>query len=388
MGDDFTHTNANEIVNAITAIENDLASIGALETHLGSVNILLETEIDASAELLALMDDETGTGSLVFGTSPTIATPTLTLTNSTTPTPTVEGRMEWDSDDHEICVGDGAGTVCFSATASGANADTYESDGTNADIDPARDDDAARARFTETANGTVQLELPCAETASPGECFSDFEHNTNAPSNPASGSDRVYFDSDGKLSVVDSSGNVRMLRHHIQRFWGLDTDKAEVDGGTICFRTDFRAAFRVCADTGDNPEDSGIPINGPVWLDEAQCILGLVTGEGAGDQVDVGVRFSPAGGGASTDSTADITVDLNEGVGFMSNGSFSNEKMTGGEGILRLILRDFVDANSSVTDADISCSLAFYTRWSIGAIAERWSHGAIAINVVVPRGCS
>ena len=31
-----------------------------------SVNILLETEIDASAELAAIMDDETGTGLLVF----------------------------------------------------------------------------------------------------------------------------------------------------------------------------------------------------------------------------------------------------------------------------------------------------------------------------------
>lgn len=37
-------------------------------------NVLYETEIDASSELLALMDDETGTGALVFGTSPTFTT--------------------------------------------------------------------------------------------------------------------------------------------------------------------------------------------------------------------------------------------------------------------------------------------------------------------------
>lgn len=35
---------------------------------------LLETEIDASSELLAIMDDETGTGVLVFGTAPTFTT--------------------------------------------------------------------------------------------------------------------------------------------------------------------------------------------------------------------------------------------------------------------------------------------------------------------------
>jgi len=42
-----------------------------------TVNILLETEIDASAELAAIMDDETGSGSLVFATSPTFNTSAL-----------------------------------------------------------------------------------------------------------------------------------------------------------------------------------------------------------------------------------------------------------------------------------------------------------------------
>ena len=40
-------------------------------------NVLLETEIDGSSELLALMDDETGTGLLVFGTTPTLTTPVI-----------------------------------------------------------------------------------------------------------------------------------------------------------------------------------------------------------------------------------------------------------------------------------------------------------------------
>lgn len=37
-----------------------------VEAAWGSVNILLETEIDASSELRALMDDESGTGALIF----------------------------------------------------------------------------------------------------------------------------------------------------------------------------------------------------------------------------------------------------------------------------------------------------------------------------------
>jgi hypothetical protein len=48
----------------------ELNTISELETAVGAVNILLETEIDASSELLALMDDEVGTGLLVFNAGP------------------------------------------------------------------------------------------------------------------------------------------------------------------------------------------------------------------------------------------------------------------------------------------------------------------------------
>lgn len=47
---------------------------GEVQTAWGIVNILLETEIDASSELLAIMDDETGTGLLAFATSPNFTT--------------------------------------------------------------------------------------------------------------------------------------------------------------------------------------------------------------------------------------------------------------------------------------------------------------------------
>ena len=67
----------------------DVDTAAELETALGSINVLLETEIDASSEMLALMDDETGTGLLVFATDPVFTTPNLgtpsalVLTNAT-----------------------------------------------------------------------------------------------------------------------------------------------------------------------------------------------------------------------------------------------------------------------------------------------------------------
>jgi hypothetical protein len=72
----------------------------------------------SSANLATAVTGETGSGALVFGTSPTISTPTLTLKQSTTPTPTDEGDIQWDTDNDQIVVGDGAaGQKVFSADA-------------------------------------------------------------------------------------------------------------------------------------------------------------------------------------------------------------------------------------------------------------------------------
>ncbi len=49
-----------------------------LETALDAINVILATEIDTSAELIAILGDETGTGVVVFGTSPTL-TGTITI---------------------------------------------------------------------------------------------------------------------------------------------------------------------------------------------------------------------------------------------------------------------------------------------------------------------
>ena len=56
-------------------------------------NILRETEIDASSELLAIMDDETGTGALVFANSPTITDLTVTY-GMAAATGTYSGALE------------------------------------------------------------------------------------------------------------------------------------------------------------------------------------------------------------------------------------------------------------------------------------------------------
>lgn len=65
----------------------------------------------SSANLASAITDETGSGSLVFGTSPTIATPTLTLSTTTS---TAEGRIAWDGTNDQLIIGDGAATRTIS----------------------------------------------------------------------------------------------------------------------------------------------------------------------------------------------------------------------------------------------------------------------------------
>lgn len=75
---------------------NEIDTEGELESVSNITNILRETEIDASSELLNIMDDETGTGVLVFGTSPTFTTGITVPANSISDDELNEGdTFEW-----------------------------------------------------------------------------------------------------------------------------------------------------------------------------------------------------------------------------------------------------------------------------------------------------
>ena len=82
--DDFTTgTVADARIASTITRDTEWDTEAEVQTAWGAVNIILETEIDASSELVALMDDETGSGLLVFATSPTLVTPTLGAATAT-----------------------------------------------------------------------------------------------------------------------------------------------------------------------------------------------------------------------------------------------------------------------------------------------------------------
>jgi hypothetical protein len=56
---------------------NAILGVDASGAAEGAFDVIVPTEIDTSAEIAAIVGDETGTGSLVFGTSPTFTTPNI-----------------------------------------------------------------------------------------------------------------------------------------------------------------------------------------------------------------------------------------------------------------------------------------------------------------------
>lgn len=69
-----TNGNITIAVESSVTMDTEWDTIAEIEA-ITAVNILVSTEADTSAELRTLLTDETGTGSAVFGTAPTIVTP-------------------------------------------------------------------------------------------------------------------------------------------------------------------------------------------------------------------------------------------------------------------------------------------------------------------------
>ena len=65
-------------------VSDELNTEAELESQIGSVNVLIDSELQNSADLAGLLMDETGTGSVIFGTGPELARQVVALTGSDT----------------------------------------------------------------------------------------------------------------------------------------------------------------------------------------------------------------------------------------------------------------------------------------------------------------
>ena len=115
-----------------------------------------------SAALAGVLSDESGSGAAIFGTTPTIATPIVTLEQSAAPADTTEGRIQWDTDDNRLVVGDGAATKTFYPGVSGdAVAVTFQglSTAIGAGITPSTTWTAVTLSYVYSGNQSTNQEL-------------------------------------------------------------------------------------------------------------------------------------------------------------------------------------------------------------------------------------
>lgn len=114
---------------------------GEVQTAWGAVNILLETEIDASSELAGLMDDETGTGFLVFAddASMNLDGGNLEIPNSTSlPGTCTVGQIYMDTDattGQRIYACESTNTWALQGDGGGGGGDSVSVDGVGV-VDP------------------------------------------------------------------------------------------------------------------------------------------------------------------------------------------------------------------------------------------------------------
>ena len=131
--DSLDATTENTVEAAIDTLTN-LVTVGTIGTGTWQGNAIADTYV---------ADNITLAGA-------TIGTSAITLVQSTTPAPTAEGVVEWDTDGNNLAIGDGAATQIFSpdsALDSEAELESRLSDVTNVftDNDGALDDDDVTA---------------------------------------------------------------------------------------------------------------------------------------------------------------------------------------------------------------------------------------------------
>ena len=103
IGTGLSGTSFNGSAAVTIAIDSTVATTSGSQTLTNkTINLSSNTLTATSAQIASAVTDETGSGALVFGTSPTIGTPLLTLSTTSS---TTDGRIAWDSTNDKILVG-------------------------------------------------------------------------------------------------------------------------------------------------------------------------------------------------------------------------------------------------------------------------------------------
>ena len=174
-----------------------------------------------SAQFLGVISDETGTGLVMGNNSPTITTPALTLAQSAAPTPTVEGVIEWDTNDDRLAIGDGAATRIISP-----------------------DDVAATLTNKTVASGSNTLVASVVNTAVTGtvadtDCYGSVHYLTGAITMtlPAAveGMHITFVSTDATVKAINPDGTDQFILNGTALTAGNEVDSPGAAGDNITF---------------------------------------------------------------------------------------------------------------------------------------------------------
>lgn len=105
---------ANSDITSLTGLTTPLTVAQGGTGAATLTGIVKGNGTSAFTVITAPTGDLVGTSDTQTLTNKTVTTPTLTLKQGASVTPTAEGDIQWDTDDNQIKVGDGASTVTFS----------------------------------------------------------------------------------------------------------------------------------------------------------------------------------------------------------------------------------------------------------------------------------
>lgn len=163
----------------------DIDTVSEIETAVGNQNLLIETEIDASSELRGLMDDESGTGALIF------ADGDIGTATATTPA----------EDDNDTSV---ATTAYVQTEISGLGSGAWINGGTNVYVSPTTDNVGIG-----TTTPTTKLTVAGTTTTTAGVIsgtggagFQDYVAQSSDPATPSAGYTRLFSSTNNGFTRV------------------------------------------------------------------------------------------------------------------------------------------------------------------------------------------
>jgi hypothetical protein len=291
---------------------SSIDSLSEIETLTGVSNILIEGDIDASSELLALMDDETGTGSLVFSVDPllqgfrsnassTIAGLTVAGNSTTTGSAYFGGNVG-------IGTTTPAGRLSLTGLGTGTGVAFRVADSSDTSRFTVRDDGSVAIASTATGNGLLVSQTGLIDANSGGFAVYSSIAQTN-------GRGLAYVYSDNAASTIDALRVQQVGTGNLVNFMDGSTSVFVVrDGGNVGVGTTTPVGKLSVTNSGASPA---------LYLsDSANFALRILNPDAGGGYWNITQTDSGyAAGGGKLIFVPDSTTSTNATVTFTNSGS-------------------------------------------------------------------